>query len=614
MQSHSLKNKKNKPHFPVKNQEQSVQFKDNRSENTAQLKAQQIANSTVQRKENKAGMPDNLKSGIENLSGVDMSDVKVHYNSPQPTQLQAHAFAQGNQIHIASGQERHLPHEAWHVVQQKQGRVAPTKQLKGKVNINDDTGLEKEADVMGEKALQMKKEALSTKQKGQTIKKNSIQSKKNRSSLTKVGVGKNNQALQLKGYATDAHGWRIAPVENEWLEKILYETVAVPRPIQQTSNTWKEIKEVGEYIKGKINAKISISEKEDNLTTIDKKYIESVVTASTRIVGTNDWDSVTVAKSIVAHLKEEQGHHIEDDLDNKKVALTNKQDKSDVEKLGSTRLTSIQTKIHDYDMERPKLTVPNRLKKLRAIESKLANFITDRGEKDNKNISTHANDKTKMAIMLQRKVNDEIKKYDGSGSQLNLDEVERRLDQVFKDIQHETGLFLTHFSDLAMNKPGTAKPEVIAAKGQEKKIAMINAISALKGFVNKLNANNALAKAELKLTTDATKQIKEISADVGEISGMKIWAFTMKTYINILLLGLIHQEFTVEKAQIDINRLSNKIDNIKENIYIPFTELLADIQGTFATQEVSGSLTISPPASTGPTLFESIKSKISSWF
>ncbi|MBQ20002.1 MAG: hypothetical protein CMD31_04545 [Flavobacteriales bacterium] len=146
------------PNSTSKNK-QAVQFKDNRPESTTQLKVQQMANNAVvdapiQRRTNKTGMPDSLKSGIENLSGLDMSDVKVHYNSSQPAQLQAHAFAQGNQIHIASGQERHLPHEAWHVVQQKQGRVAPTKQLKGKININDDAGLEKEADVMGAKAVQ----------------------------------------------------------------------------------------------------------------------------------------------------------------------------------------------------------------------------------------------------------------------------------------------------------------------------------------------------------------------------------------------------------------------------------------------------------------------------
>src|SRR5210317_628388 len=85
-----------------------------------------------------------------------MDDVNVHYNSDKPAQLNAHAYAQGTDIHVASGQEKHLPHEAWHVVQQKQGRVQPTKQMKGKTPINDDAGLEKEADVMGAKAYQLK--------------------------------------------------------------------------------------------------------------------------------------------------------------------------------------------------------------------------------------------------------------------------------------------------------------------------------------------------------------------------------------------------------------------------------------------------------------------------
>ena len=110
----------------------------------------------VQKKANNTGLPDNLKSGIENLSGHAMDDVKVHYNSNKPAQLNAHAYAQGSEIHLASGQEKHLPHEAWHVVQQKQGRVKPTMQMKGKVNINDDKGLETEADIMGASALQRK--------------------------------------------------------------------------------------------------------------------------------------------------------------------------------------------------------------------------------------------------------------------------------------------------------------------------------------------------------------------------------------------------------------------------------------------------------------------------
>jgi Domain of unknown function (DUF4157) len=111
-----------------------------------------------QLKSNNTGLPDNLKSGVENLSGYSMDDVNVHYNSGKPSQLQAHAFAQGTDIHLAPGQEKHLPHEAWHVVQQKQGRVAPTMQLKGKVNINNDSALEKEADDMGQKAAQLSKD------------------------------------------------------------------------------------------------------------------------------------------------------------------------------------------------------------------------------------------------------------------------------------------------------------------------------------------------------------------------------------------------------------------------------------------------------------------------
>jgi hypothetical protein len=107
----------------------------------------------VQKKENNTGLPNNLKAGVENLSGFAMDDVKVHYNSNKPAQLHAFAYAQGADIHIGPGQEKHLPHEAWHVAQQKQGRVQPTRQMKGMLNINDDTGLEKEADEMGSKAL-----------------------------------------------------------------------------------------------------------------------------------------------------------------------------------------------------------------------------------------------------------------------------------------------------------------------------------------------------------------------------------------------------------------------------------------------------------------------------
>lgn len=110
---------------------------------------------TAQLKQNDTGMPDQLKSGVEQLSGMSMNDVKVHYNSSQPAQLNALAYAQGTDIHIAPGQEQHLPHEAWHVAQQKQGRVEATTQMKTGTPVNDDPGLEHEADVMGAQAMQV---------------------------------------------------------------------------------------------------------------------------------------------------------------------------------------------------------------------------------------------------------------------------------------------------------------------------------------------------------------------------------------------------------------------------------------------------------------------------
>jgi hypothetical protein len=76
---------------------------------------------------NRTGLPDSLKAGIETLSGLSLDDVRVHYNSTKPAALRALAYTQGADIHVGPGQEKHLPHEAWHVVQQQQGQVRPRK-------------------------------------------------------------------------------------------------------------------------------------------------------------------------------------------------------------------------------------------------------------------------------------------------------------------------------------------------------------------------------------------------------------------------------------------------------------------------------------------------------
>ena len=178
MSTHADKTQEHKKKSIVNKKESSTptfQLKNNRSEANTQKKQQEnvdnsvqtqqtaqmqsIANdyttdqqATIQKKENNTGLPDNLKTGMENLSGMSLDHVKVHYNSPKPATVQAHAYAQGSEIHLASGQEKHLPHELGHVVQQMEGRVKPTTSVNG-VAVNDSASLENEATVMGNKAL-----------------------------------------------------------------------------------------------------------------------------------------------------------------------------------------------------------------------------------------------------------------------------------------------------------------------------------------------------------------------------------------------------------------------------------------------------------------------------
>src|SRR4051794_34402745 len=105
-------------------------------QHTIQRKAGLVRHVADTPQANRTGLPDNLQAGIENLSGLSADDVRVHYDSSQPARFQALAYTQGTEIHLGPEQERHLPHEAWHVVQQKQGRVKPTLHSNG-VAIND---------------------------------------------------------------------------------------------------------------------------------------------------------------------------------------------------------------------------------------------------------------------------------------------------------------------------------------------------------------------------------------------------------------------------------------------------------------------------------------------
>lgn len=97
-------------------------------------------------------LPGNLKSGIATASGISLGTTDVRYDTSEPPQINASAYAQGSDIHLVPEQEKHLPHEAWHLVEQTQHRVRPAMQITDGVAISDDEALEHEADVMGAKA------------------------------------------------------------------------------------------------------------------------------------------------------------------------------------------------------------------------------------------------------------------------------------------------------------------------------------------------------------------------------------------------------------------------------------------------------------------------------
>lgn len=96
---------------------------------------------------NLTGIPTQMKLDFEQRSGLPFDDVRVHYNSDKPAQIQAWAYTRGKQIYVAPGQERHLPHELGHIVQQKLGKVRPTGFIRG-LPVNDQPDLESGADAL----------------------------------------------------------------------------------------------------------------------------------------------------------------------------------------------------------------------------------------------------------------------------------------------------------------------------------------------------------------------------------------------------------------------------------------------------------------------------------
>jgi hypothetical protein len=103
-------------------------------------------------------MPKDVQSRMEKVFGTSLAAVRIHIG-PRAAALGAKAYTQGTEIHFAPGEyqpespagQTLLGHELAHVIQQSAGRVSATSKAHG-VAVNEDAGLEAEADEMGAKA------------------------------------------------------------------------------------------------------------------------------------------------------------------------------------------------------------------------------------------------------------------------------------------------------------------------------------------------------------------------------------------------------------------------------------------------------------------------------
>lgn len=156
--------------FQMKNEEEEEELqmkaepfqmkKGDEEEEEIQMKKDGVSNkSSNSGSSTKTRLPEKVQMKMESAFSADFNDVNIHTHSEKAKGLGAKAFAQGNDVHFApgkynpesqSGQEL-LGHELTHVVQQRQGRVSPSTQMKGE-NINDQSTLENEADLQGIKA------------------------------------------------------------------------------------------------------------------------------------------------------------------------------------------------------------------------------------------------------------------------------------------------------------------------------------------------------------------------------------------------------------------------------------------------------------------------------
>ncbi|MCF2219895.1 DUF4157 domain-containing protein [Chryseobacterium sp. PS-8] len=176
-------------------------------------------------------IPENIKNEMEYSFNSNFSDVILKENSTQAKNLNAIAFAQGNEIHFASSFNPHsnqskeiLGHELAHVIQQRSGIVNASHQEQG-FNINDDYALENEADAAGRKAANGEKAMLNT----------PASQRNNKTNQKNAGIQLLREPVPSSAIILEVNA------STEVILQELINTAAQSRPYQYDTVNWRQI-------------------------------------------------------------------------------------------------------------------------------------------------------------------------------------------------------------------------------------------------------------------------------------------------------------------------------------------------------------------------------------
>ncbi len=240
-------------------------------------------------------MPEGVQAKMQGSFGTDFSNVNIHQNDNSATEMGALAYTQGNDVHFASGQynpntqagQELLGHELTHVVQQREGRVKPTKQGKG-LSVNDNPSLEHEADVMGARAATGKDVSVKGKGNGVQKQEGDVVDTKTLEDQEKIFQNKLNDFINaLNGSIT-----RLKTCYNSAYDKFdAYKDISFSGTAQVIAkNTFKEVLElipyVGEYIETAFDIYVE-NRKEKYVNNVADFKIQMVNDAEAALVKAN---------------------------------------------------------------------------------------------------------------------------------------------------------------------------------------------------------------------------------------------------------------------------------------------------------------------------------------